>query len=389
MAPPADDLGIAPCAAFARAAPVDPPIRGELGPMRIGWVLGPPSAGSGGHTTIFRLVRGLEQRGHSNVLYVQDPFCPGEVRTSRNVIAAHFPPMRARVLGATALEEPSIASLDALLATSWPTAYTVRSAPTGAPRGYVVQDFEPWFSPAGTQSVMAEATYRFGFRGLTAGRWLGGHLAAEYGMRCDRFDFGVDAEVYSLSEPGARRAVVFYARPCSPRRGFGLGLLALELFARRRPDVEIHLFGEDLRGLRLRFPCVNHGVLTPQQINGLLNRCAAGLVLSFTNMSLLPLEMLATGCVPVVNDAPHNRGVLDNPFVRYVEPTAEALAGGLEGAVGASTEVGLAATEVGLAERAAASVAGLAWDGAAAQVERTLLEMTGRVEAARLQAAPT
>jgi glycosyltransferase involved in cell wall biosynthesis len=323
----------------------------------------------------------LEHRGHSNVLYVQDPFCPGEVRTSRNVISAHFPPMRARVLGAAALQHPSIGSLDALLATSWPTAYTVRSAPTGVPRGYLVQDFEPWFSPAGAQNVPAEATYRFGFRGLTAGGWLGEHLAADYGMRCDHVDFGVDAEVYSLAELGERRAVVFYARPCSPRRGFGLGLLALELLAARRPDVEIHLFGEDLRGLRLGFPCVNHGVLTPQQINGLLNRCAAGLVLSFTNMSLLPFEMLAAGCVPVVNDAPHNRRVLDNPFVRYVEPTAEALAEGLEGAVNESSGARLA-------ERAAASVAGLAWEEAASQVERTLLDMTGRVEAARLQAAP-
>jgi hypothetical protein len=37
---------------------------------------------------------------------------------------------------------------------------------------------------------------------------------------------------------------------------------------------------------------------------------AVGLVLSATNMSLVPYEMLAACCIPVVNDAEHNRCVL-------------------------------------------------------------------------------
>ena len=90
-------------------------------------------------------------------------------------------------------------------------------------------------------------------------------------------------------------------------------MIALDLFAECHPEVDIHLFG--LEGKRLPFAAINHGLQTPEQLNELYNRCIAGLVLSATNVSLVPHEMLAAGCIPVVNDADHNRVVLDN-FIR-------------------------------------------------------------------------
>ena len=72
----------------------------------------------------------------------------------------------------------------------------------------------------------------------------------------------------------------------------------------------IHLYGEPAG--RLPFAATEHGLLPPEQLNTLYNRCIAGLVLSATNVSLVPHEMLAAGCIPVVNDAEHNRIVLDN-----------------------------------------------------------------------------
>jgi hypothetical protein len=40
--------------------------------------------------------------------------------------------------------------------------------------------------------------------------------------------------------------------------------------------------------------------------------------------------MLAAGCIPIVNDAEHNRVVLDYPHVRYTPATPHALAAALE-----------------------------------------------------------
>lgn len=375
VASPSDELGIA-AADVASPQKLWPArtIPGH-GPMSISWVIGPPSAGSGGHTTLFRLIRGLEQHGHHNVIHIYDQYCPGDVATSRHVIEDHFEPMAARITDAGELKRRARPTLDVLVATSWPTAYVVRNAPVEAARAYVVQDFEPWFYPAGSAATLAEATYRFGFHGICAGRWLSGHLERAYAMPCDHFDLGVDTAVYRNRERTSRRAVVFYARPNTPRRGFGLGILALSRLAARRDDIDIHLFGSDLRDVRLPFRCTDHGVLTTPQIDALFNRCAAGLVLSFTNLSLIPLEMLATGCLPVVNDAAHTRAILDDPSVHFADPTPEALADALEATVDSPTQLVDA-------RRAATSVRDHGWDEAVCRVERSLATITGRAGSA-------
>ena len=72
-----------------------------------------------------------------------------------------------------------------------------------------------------------------------------------------------------------------------------------------------------------------HGKLTTAALDRLYNQCAGGLSLSFTNVSLIPWELLASGAVPVVNDAAHNRLVLDNSQVVWARPTPQALADAL------------------------------------------------------------
>src|SRR6202042_2343765 len=70
--------------------------------------------------------------------------------------------------------------------------------------------------------------------------------------------------------PEQRRGVCFYSRPGPPRRAYELAVLALELFAKRHPEVEINFYG--LEGKRLPFPVTNHGLQTPEQLNTLYNR---------------------------------------------------------------------------------------------------------------------
>ena len=335
---------------------------------------------------MFRLVSALEQAGHTCIIYLKDDH-GWSLEQHERTIRSWWPGIQAEVRDAS----EGIEDAHAIFATAWETAYAVLASPARGARFYLVQDFEPSFYPAGSEALMAEATYRFGFHGVTAGRWLAERLRRDYGMLADPFEFGCDSR-YSLDHAipaGGRTGVCLYSRPGTPRRAFGLAILALELFAASHPEVEIHLFGQPAKGLP--FAATDHGLCTPDQLNRLYNRCIAGLVLSATNVSLVPHEMLAAGCIPVVNDAAHNRVVLDNTEVAYAPATPFGLAAAL------STLVERPLIERGAAaEAAAASAKRTSWDEAGAAVERTVRRVvenasgfTDRAEngAARLRSA--
>ena len=325
-------------------------------PLRVNWVTTPPSPGSGGHSTLFRVIRYLQAHGCDSRIYFYDVY-GGDHRYHADVVRDVY-----GFDGPVLPMGEAMADAHAVVATAWPTAYPVFNARCSGKRYYFVQDHEPSFHPVGALSVLAEDTYRMGFHAITAGAWLSGMLRADFGMQADPFEFGCDLSSYSLAPHcGPRRGVAFYARPGAPRRAFELGLMALEVFARRHPDVELHLYGDAMGALPFRF--VDHGHVTPAQLNDIYNRCFAGLSLSLTNVSLVPHEMLAAGCIPVVNDAEHNRIVLDNPFVHYARLTPHALAAALE-AVRATEDF------PSLARAAAASVRSASWDDAGAAVER-------------------
>lgn len=331
-------------------------------PLTVAWVCAPPGAGSGGHTTMFRMVAALERAGHRCVVYVDDRH-GWEIEQHRRTIRAWWPWVDAEVRDLAA----GIEDAHAILATSWQTAYPVLASRALGARCYFVQDFEPSFYPAGSEALLAEATYRFGFYGVTAGRWLARLLRRDYGMQADHFDFGCDLEHYAGGggDGFGRSGICYFCRPDKPRRAHRLASLGLELFAERHPEVEIHTYGESSAGLP--FKTTDHGLLTPSELGDLYRRCTAGLVLSATNVSLVPHEMLAAGCIPVVNDAEHNRLVLDNDHVAYSGTLPFELADELSRLVSRPP-----AERRTAARAAAASVASTSWGESGEQVERIL-----------------
>ena len=98
--------------------------------------------------------------------------------------------------------------------------------------------------------------------------------------------------------------MLFYARAVTPRRAVPLGLLALEELHRRRPQTEIALFGEARAGARRRSRTARWACSSPATGASVL-RGHVGLVLSLTNPSLIPQEMLACGlpCVDVASES--------------------------------------------------------------------------------------
>jgi glycosyltransferase involved in cell wall biosynthesis len=349
------------------------PLPAEPGaPLKIAWVADSPGPGSGGHTTMFRLMSALERAGHRCILYVRDEH-GWALEQHEQRVRLWWPWIEAEVRDVA----DGIEDAHAIFATGWESAYPILASPARGARFYLVQDFEPSFYPAGSKSLLAEATYRFGFHGVTAGRWLAELLEREYGMTAEHFDFGRDP-TYAIDGsigPEERTGVCFYSRPGTPRRAYELAVLALDMFAERHPEVDIHLYGGE--GKRLPFAATNHGLQTPRQLNDLYNRCVAGLVLSATNVSLVPHEMLAAGCIPVVNDAEHNRVVLDNSHVAYAPATPFDLARALCELVERPFADRRAASEA-----AAASVAGASWDDATAPIVWIVESIVARAFAA-------
>ena len=296
----------------------------------INWVI--PTVGEGGgHLNIFRFVRFLAQRGFQQRIYEMP--VGRTPRSSRDELTALVQRLYDLSIPDVYLDFEDMVPSDMIVATSWHTAYPVFKFAETRKKFYMVQDFEPLFTPTGTESALAENTYRFGFHGITAGRWLADKLSRDFGMECDYFNLAVDLKTYFPRNLAERKKIFFYARPATPRRGFELGLKTLEIFHSRNPEYQIVLAGGDLNGVSLPFPATNVGYTSEQKLNDLYNESAAALVVSLTNCSLLPLDIMATGCPVVTTTGENNEKVLPPDSAIFVVPSPHHLAEALEDAV--------------------------------------------------------
>lgn len=345
------------------AVPSKDPVQGR--PLTIARVMTPPSPGSGGHTTGFRMVRALEEAGHRCVIHLYDKH-GSPVAYHSKVIRECWPALQARVVDI----RDGVECADAYVATSWSTAH-VLGAHGSKPgrRMYFVQDYEPFFYPRGSEFALADDTYRFGFRTIALGGMVAEMLRTNHGIRVDRIPFGTDLSMYRLTNTGPRDGVVFYAKPRVARRGYALAMAALREFNRSQPGQSIHLFGD--AQVRPPFPAHVHGTVSPAALADMYNSSVAGLAISFTNISLVPYEMLACGAIPVMNSDPHARHELCNPTVRWAAATPSALAGELLAAV-RHHDIS------GIARRAADSAIGLDWCRAQQEFVRIVEQETYR-----------
>jgi glycosyltransferase involved in cell wall biosynthesis len=314
--------------AFTQKHPIGRTLESGTMPRNtVNWVVPPISPNSGGHLNIFRFMYYLEKDGFDCRMIVAGEPVPSTVDQVRTLVEGFRFPLRAAIYVGMETAPPAHVTI----ATSWPTAYYVRNFAATIHRCYFVQDFEPYFYASGSEYALAEATYRFGFVGITAGTWLKHKLHAEYGMRTEAFSFGFDRDLYRplpRREPDIRR-VFFYARPPTPRRAFESGILVLHEVTRRLPDVKVVFAGWDISNYHIPFEHLNAGALNLAELPDLYSQCDVALVLSFSNVSLLPLEMMACGTPVVSNRAPYTEWLLHEDNARLAEPTVDALADAL------------------------------------------------------------
>ncbi len=349
---------------------LDPvPGQGERDRLHVAIVIPPFRVGSGGHNSIFQLALGLERRGHSVSIWLHDPTgeqrhdWPGEVR---DTIRKHFAPLQAPVY--KDLERDWFGA-DVVVATGWQTAFTVLRLPLCRARAYLVHDHENEFFATSAEGRWAEDTYRQGMFHICSSPWLEDLVRERYGGETSQFQFGVDHDTY-FPRPieRSRDTVVFYGRAVTARRAVPLGLHALAELKRRRPQTRIVMFGDE-RPMPTSFDYDHVGVASHEQLAWLYSQATAGLVLSMTNYSLVPQEMLACGlpCVDLAGFSAETVFGDDGP-VELADFDAGALAGAIEH---------LLDDEANWQRRSSAGLAFVqdhTWDAAAGQVEEGLRE---------------
>ncbi|QND52687.1 glycosyltransferase family 4 protein [Phyllobacterium sp. 628] len=297
----------------------------NLDQSSITWLIPDFEAQSGGHINIFRMIQLLKDRGFPNQhVVIMEPYRWSSVEEAQAALSRSFGDYGITVsLGVRSIEPCAY-----LVATGWQTAYWVSKYKDTLHKLYFVQDFEPAFYSQGSDYYFAENTYRLGLTGITAGSWLADKLADEYGMKTFSYSFACDTELY---KPGIRhenstKQIFFYARPVTPRRCFEIGLLALRKVCEAMPNTSVVFAGWDVKGYHIPFPHVSHGGVSVAQLPNIYAQCDVALILSATNLSLLPLEVAACGCPVVLNDNPQSNWLLSNEEANYCELSVESIA---------------------------------------------------------------
>ena len=264
----------------------------------LNWIIPEMGKGSGGHLNIFRFISNLENLGFHSRIYLYLTPNYRDNKAVKDFLRENFPILDERVEAYWDVKYAKFAH--ATIATSWQTAYFVKNFNNTISKFYFVQDYEPYFYAKGSEYEFAKQTYTFGLRGITAGDWLKDKLADEFGMKTSSFGFSYDKSLYKpLKKKDNTKRVFFYARPVTPRRDFEMGLLALDLLCQKMPEVEVIFAGWDISLYRIKFKHKNLGIVSVDQLSKVYSQCDLCFVLSNTNLSLLPLEVMASNSVAV------------------------------------------------------------------------------------------
>ncbi|TWF57161.1 glycosyl transferase family 1 [Neorhizobium alkalisoli] len=363
--------------AISASAPL--PLQEHLPPfnssgLQVHWVIPDFGPGAGGHTTIFRFVKMLDDQGFNQTIWIQNAFNHGYPAVAKARICAWYTQVSPRVVVRFLPDDVEAISGDVVIATDCWTAYPVARMTRFIHRFYFIQDWESEFHPAGELRFMASATYDFGFTALTAGKWLESK-AKGAGMDTVCWYLGADLDVYQpatepreyvsyrssggksemynllgrvvpansleqfvpsreiageVSETSPLPRIAFYARAYTPRRAVRLGLEALDLLARRGWRFHVDFFGEELDFAEKPFSYTAHGVLKPQDLAVLYQETDLGMVFSCTNYSLVPLEMMACDLPVLEIDTESTRAAYQEGSVWFSAPSVHAVADSLE-----------------------------------------------------------
>lgn len=306
--------------------------------LDIHWVIPNFKPGLGGHMTIFRAIQHLERSGHNCTIWIHSVIGRGgkskHSLSHKLLINQHYLELstdQVYLLGDTE-EELGLIRGDIIVATDRISYAPVVAMGGFRKRCYFVQDYECYFYPHGSEHYLIEETYKNkDIHYICASSWLAEKMRDNGSVHTNWFPLAVDQSEYYPLADGNRidKQIAVYIRPSTPRRLYGLAMLALCQLYELGGQFTLVYFGEETEN-RVDLPVrTKHlGVLSRDELRKLYQESHVGLVLSGTNYSLIPLEMMACG-LPVVDiDAPHTRasyGADGIPLLARPNPTSIAL----------------------------------------------------------------
>jgi len=255
---------------------------------------------SGGHTSILRLGTYLSEYGHE-VYYVS---YISEMKANAEYNLRGY---RGEIYGPEGLTEYEY---DVGIATYWLSAYYLWNMDNVKYKAYFVQDYEPDFYPASDIRVFVENTYRMNYHMISLGIWPKMRIEEKLGISIDSITFPYEPNEYWSASNWKQKFVdkkhikiTVYMKD-APKRGIMFLLMALEeLYMRARKKgymLDIVFFSTDKRlKYPLSIPYRNLGRPSKDMLRRLYQESDLCVSLSYTNISLVTLEMMACGC-PVV-----------------------------------------------------------------------------------------
>ncbi|GEM_PF-1486089 len=305
--------------------------------LNIHWIIPDFGIGAGGHMTIFRMVKYLEEFGHRQTIWIQNARNYATPKMAKETINLHYQAIDEGVIVQFLPEDVKWISGDVVIATDCWTVFPILAMSRFKERFYFIQDWEPMFHAVGDSHLIAKLTYSFGLNALCAGEWLfskaqeEGMWARKWNLATDRkFYFPANTDVKTNKETSDILHVAFYARAYTPRRAVMLGVAALKELDKRGVKLHVSFFGQDGLNFGVSFSHEYLGIISAEELGDLYRQSDVGMVFSATNYSLIPLEMMACALPVLELDVESTRAVFDTTFVDLVNPDPLAIANRLE-----------------------------------------------------------
>lgn len=279
----------------------------------------------GGHYTLFRFANHFAKFGTRNIIFIYN----NERHTTPDHLQNELMQALPGCLLDVIIDPAQLPSCTGAIATTWQSAYHVRAFPFARQKFYFMQDYESLFYAYGTTSMQANATYGFGFIGITGGGWLK-QCYETHGGRAQNYLFGADRTIFhpAVVPFKVRKDVTrlfFYGRPSTERRCFDLGMASLVKIAHYFPQVEIVIAGLDLKSSP-PFNATLLGNMSLKDTGDLYRTCDIGMAFSGTNLSYLPVELMASGVPVISNNGPQVEWHCRHGVNAYLaDPTPQAM----------------------------------------------------------------
>lgn len=315
----------------------------------VNWIIPEIGVGGGGLFNIFRFANFLAQKGFQCNLIPDKPVKCQRMPEKKIFINEHYFPMMPDVHVYDGTIKVPSACLT--FATSWVTAYTllnIEQSLSGT-KAYFIQDLEPFFYPISSNYVFAQNTYKLGFHAFCSSSWIFQYVCEmDPQTKGTWLPLGANLDTYTLKpfnfkKNTKKHRLLAYIRPFTERRGFELLVGAIEsLKITYKDQLEVFVAGtyEDDPALKA-IPCsfVNLGILKEPDLAKIYREIDLAVVLSLTNYSLLPNEIIAAGTPVVdVNFAGNKTSYAGNPGIILAEPTIAGLANCIQAYLDSSLE---------------------------------------------------